>query len=70
VSIEPRLQLGAIHLSRSDSEYRLLGVIHRRLDPAPVESQKRRHRGMPHTLVPVDKRMILNQGEPEHRRSS
>ena len=68
MSIEPGPQTLTIHLSGCDSKDRLLGLIHRRLDPAPVEPKKRRHRRMPNALVPVDEGMVLDQREPERRR--
>jgi len=63
VRLDPRLQPISIETAGRNVKDRLLGLVHRRLDPPPVEPKERDHGGVPDSLVAIHESMVLDQGE-------
>jgi hypothetical protein len=63
--LDPRLQSRAIESPGSDLKNGLLGLFYVGLEPKPVETKERGHRGVANPLVSIDERMILDERETQ-----
>ena len=59
---QPRGKLLAVYLTRGYLEHHVLLLVDSRADFVAIQHQEDFHRGMPRPFVPVEKRMILDQG--------
>lgn len=65
---QPRGKLLAVYLTRRYLENHVLLLVDSRANFVAIQYQEDFHRGMPRPFVPVEKRMILDQGIAEHCR--
>ena len=65
---QPRGELLTVYLARSHLEHHVLLLVDSRANFVVIQDQEDFHGGMPCSFVPVEKRMILDQGIAEHCR--
>jgi hypothetical protein len=65
---QPRGKLLTVYLIRGYLENHMLLLVDSRTDFVAIQYQEDFHRGMPRPFVPVEKRMILDQGIAERCR--